>query len=161
MDTSVGTTLAQNTAVWDSSLQCFISSKHQQLAEMVSDYNRFFSLVFIPPKDRDATDTKPYAILDSSPGLRPHIIRYLSVAEVDDPVKVIGWIFEGDMSRRSNRPIDVFQRMEAAENARKLVAAKAEMEAMEERVEKANWLFGEGAGHAGYYAKMDGRTYRR
>jgi len=132
------THLHQNSHVWNSDLNCFISTKHQQLAEVLHDYNPYFSLVFIPPAQRTETDTKPFAILDSSPGKRPYIVRYLTTAEIDNTQEVLAWVFEGDLTR--HRPSDVFSRIEARERAEKALAIKAEMDYREEEMDKYEFI---------------------
>jgi hypothetical protein len=151
--------LSENATVWNSEQGAFISAAHERLAEVLHEYNPYFSLTWIPPKNRDASDTKPFAILNSAPGRAPHIIRYLSEAEMLDTTGVLAWIFEGDLER--NRPNDVFARIEARENAEKMLQLKARMEEAESREDFANWVFGEGAGHAGFYAKHNGQAYNR
>lgn len=153
------THLSENATVWNSEQGAFISSAHERLAEALHDYNPYFSLVWIPPKDRDSTDTKPFAILNSAPGRPAHIIRYLSENEMLDTTGVLAWIFEGDLSR--NRPGDVFAKIEARENAAKLLKLKADMEQAESREDFADFLFGEGLGHAKFYAKHNGQAYNR
>jgi len=153
------THLSENATVWDSATGAFISTAHQRLAEVLNEYNPYFSLVFIPPANRDATDTKPFAILDSSPGKPKHIIRYLSEREMENPSEIIGWIFNGDMSK--HRPVDVFQRLENERVAKELLDLKAREEEAEAREDFADWVFGEGPGHAGNFAKHNGQTYRR
>lgn len=153
------THLGENAAVWSSGHQCFISSNHEKLAEILHEYNPHFSLVFIPPKDRDATDTKPFAILDSSPARPPYIMRYLSEREMENPSEILAWIFNGDMSK--HRPIDVFQRLQNEENAKELLKLKDRQAAQEEAEDFGEYIFGEGLGHAGFFAKHNGQTYRR
>lgn len=153
------THLHQNAAVWNSEQGAFISQAHERFAEVLHDYNPYFSLTWVPPKDRDASDTKPFAILDSSPGRPPYVIRHLSEAEMLDTEGILVWLWEGDFSK--HRPNDVFNRIEAREAAERLLKMKAEMEAQESREDFAEWLFGDGTGHAGFYAKHNGQTYRR
>ena len=150
------TTLGQSAAVWNSELGCFVSDSHVQLAGVLHDYNPSFSLVFIPPKDRDATDTKPWAILDSSPGVKPYIMRYLSDEEMKDTNAVLAWIFEGDLSK--NRPADVFDKIQARERAEEILKLKAREEQLEDAQEFAEFAFTSKSPHT---FKHNGQTYRK
>ena len=150
------TNLGHTATTWNSELGCFISDAHVHLAQILKDYNPHFSLLFIPPKDRDATDSKPWAILDSSPARPPYIMRYLSDAEMENPREIIEWVFLGDLSK--HRPNDVFDRMQARERAEELLKLKAQEERLEDAQEFAEYAFSDRAPH---YMKHNGREYRR
>lgn len=150
----LGTSLHQNTTVWNSDLGEFINSKHAHLAEVLNDYKPTLSLVYIPKQDRDATDTKPWAILDAPANMAPHIIRYLSDAEMEDPAAVLSWIFEGDLTK--HRPDDVFARIEAKRLAEELLNHKKQEEELGEALELIEFA----AATNKNYWKHDGRTYR-
>jgi hypothetical protein len=144
------THLSESAGVWDSDSGAFISAKMQRMAEVLSDYNSNFSLVWIPPKNRDATDVKPYAILDSTPGIPQYIMRYLSEVEMSDPAAVLAWIFDGDLSK--HRPVDIITRIENRENAERLLELRKEVDAAEDR-----------QSHVAFYASggRDGLNYIR
>lgn len=131
------TNLAQSAGVWDSASGAFISADHQRLAEVLNDYNRHFSLAWIPPKDRDATDTRPFAIIDSSPGRPPYAMRHLSEDEMKRPNEILAWIFEGDLSK--HRPVDVFEKMELRNKAAELLALSSQSDLLAEEEDK--WEF--------------------
>lgn len=151
----VSTHLAENSHTWDSDTESFISSKHQRLAQVLHDYNPYFSLVFIPPKDRDETDTKPFAILDSSPAHAPYIVRYLSEAEMDNPNEILGWVFAGDLSK--HRPVDVFQRMELERQAGELLTHKQREAELEDQADFIDFLWRRSPKHT---IKHNGQVYR-
>ena len=150
------TNLGKSAGVWDSSLGQFISANHERVAQMVADYNPYFSLVFIPERDRDETDTKPYAILDSSPGKPPYIVRYLSVAEMENPTEIVEWMFMGDLTK--HRPADVFDRIQARESAELLVQLKEKEDQMEQDADFAGFVFGSRSPNVW---KHNGQTYRK
>lgn len=148
------TALAHSSQVWNSDLGEFISDAHVHLAQVLNDYKPTFSLVYIPKADRDADDTKPWAILDSPANMPPHIVRYLSDAEMQRPAEVLAWIFEGDLDK--HRPDDVFARMELKRQAEELMNLKKQEEELADHMEliefaaktnKNTW-------------KHNGRTYR-
>lgn len=148
------TALAHSSQVWNSDLGEFVSDAHVHLAQVLNDYKPTFSLVYIPKKDRDADDTKPWAILDSPANMPAHIVRYLSDAEMQRPAEVLAWIFEGDLDK--HRPDDVFARMEAKRAAEELLNLKKQEEELADHMDliefaaktnKNTW-------------KHNGRTYR-
>jgi hypothetical protein len=120
------TSLNRSATVWNSDLGEFINEKHAHLAQVLQDYKNTLSLVYIPKQQRDATDTKPWAILDSPANMAPHIVRYLTDKEMEDPAAVLTWIFEGDLSKHS--PDDVFAKMEAKRAAEELMNLKKQEE---------------------------------
>lgn len=147
------THLHQSSTVWNSDLGEFIDSNHAHLAEVLHDYKPTLSLVYIPKKDRDETDTKPWAILDSPENMPAHIIRYLTDAEMQDTSAVLAWIFEGDLSK--HRPDDVFARMEAKRAAQELLDYKRQEEELGEALELIEFA----AGTSKNYWKHDGKKY--
>jgi len=148
------TALAHSSQVWNSDLGEFVSDAHVHLAQVLNDYKPTFSLVYIPKADRDADDTKPWAILDSPANMPPHIIRYLTDQEMQRPAEVLAWIFEGDLDK--HRPDDVFARMELKRQAEELMNLKKQEEELADHMDliefaaktnKNTW-------------KHNGRTYR-
>jgi hypothetical protein len=148
------TTLNRSSQVYNSDLGEFISEKHAHLAQVLNDYKSTLSLVYIPKKDREALDTKPWAILDSPANMPPHIIRYLTDTEMEDPAAVLAWIFEGDLTK--HRPDDVFAKLEAKRAAEELLNLKKREDELADqldliefaaRTNKNTW-------------KHNGRTYR-
>src|SRR5262245_9595773 len=139
------TNLGQAAGTWSSEDGAFISESHARLAEALHDYKPYLSLVWIPPKDRDATDTKPFAILDSSPGQAPYIVRYLSEHEMADPTSILAWVFEGDLSK--HRPVDVLKRMELRESAEQLLQMKQQMDAAQDQQEFVEYAVGNRSPH--------------
>lgn len=130
------TSFASSPMVWNSQLGEFISDDHQHLAEILNDYNPNLSLVFIPMKDRQPGDTKPFAILESRPGFAPQIVRYLSEADMLHPTTVLEWVFVGDTTKNGGAA-GLIRRMEAHDAADKLMKLKqreAELEDISEHV---------------------------
>jgi hypothetical protein len=132
------THLSEAAGTWDSESGAFISESHRHLAEILHDYNPYFSLVWIPPKDRDATDVKPFAILSDEPGKPKHIIRYLSETEMLNPQAIMGWIFEGDLSK--HRAVDIFSKIEAREKAEELFRLKKKEDELEDIMEFGSFV---------------------
>ena len=127
------TTLSQSGAVWNSDLGEFIDSRHAHLAEILHDYKPSLFLVYIPKKDRDATDTKPWAILDKPEGMQEHIVRYLSDAEMENPTAILQWVFEGDLTKHSAD--DIFNRIEAGRRADELMQTLKKRDEIDEALE--------------------------
>lgn len=136
----------------------FLSARAARLQEILRDYNPYLSLVFIPAANRDATDTHPYGILDSSPWVEPYIIRHFTELEIDDPAKILAWLFEGDLSKHS--PVDVMTRQRLAEEAAQLVDLRRQEDARLERQELTAALIGGGRDSKHFY-RHNGKTFRR
>lgn len=132
------TQLMESAGTWDSGQGAFISSRHQRLAELLQQYNRNFSVVWVPPKDRDETVRFPFAILDSTPGIKPYVMRYLTEEQMQDPGEILAWIFEGDLSK--HRPVDVLERLDLRERAERLLVAKKHEEVLAEERDKLDFL---------------------
>lgn len=147
------TSLNRSATVWNSELGEFINEKHAHLAQVLQDYKNTLSLVYIPKQDRDATDTKPWAILDSPANMPAHIIRYLTDKEMEDPAAVLTWIFEGDLSK--HRPDDVFAKMEAKRAAEELMNLKKQEEELADYLD----LFEFAAKTNKHTWKHDGKVY--
>lgn len=147
------TSLNRSATVWNSDLGEFINEKHAHLAQVLQDYKPTLSLVYIPKQQRDATDTKPWAILDSPANMAPHIIRYLTDKEMEDPASVLSWIFEGDLDK--HRPDDVFAKMEAKRAAEELMNLKKQEEDLADYLD----LFEFAAKTNKHTWRHNGRTY--
>lgn len=150
------TFLNQSAGVWDSESGAFINADHQRLAQVLKDYSPYLSLVWIPPKDRDETDTKPFAILSEVPSRPPHIIRYLSEQEMKNPAEILAWVFEGDVTR--HRPNDILAKIEARERAEKIMALKKEQEEAEDRMDFVAYAASNRSPH---YMRHNGKTFRK
>jgi len=144
--------------VWNSERREFISQQHMDLATIIHDYNPYFSLVYVPENDRDASDTKPFAILDSTPGNPPYIMRYLSELEMLNPKEIIAWIYMGDQKHHSAQ--EIVQRMELEEMAERALQLKRNEEELLDQAEMTATILSGGRDHKNFY-RHDGRTYRR
>lgn len=98
-------TLFGSATVYDSGLGEFVSDDHVRLARVIHDYKPTFSLVYVPKNRRDATDTKPWAIIERDPRFGEHVIRYLSDEEMKRPNEVLAWVFAGDQDKHDRREI--------------------------------------------------------
>jgi hypothetical protein len=132
------TSLGKSSVSWNSDLNEFISDSHAHLAATLHDYRATLSLVYIPKNARTASDTKPWAILDSSPTLPQHIIRYLSDAEMSNPSEVLSWVFKGDLVRHGKN--NVLARIEAEQAAAELLNLKRQEEELEDRIDHMAFL---------------------
>lgn len=140
---------------WDSDTGAFISADHERFAQILADYNPNFSLVWIPPANRDETDTKPFAIVDRTPGIREYVMRYLSESDMQNPQAILAWIFDGDLSKQSSK--QVFARIQSREAADAIWKAAQEAEAAEERADFAEFAF---SSRAKSQWKHNGQNYR-
>lgn len=124
------TIFGNSAGTWSSEFGEFISDDHQRMAEVLQDLNPNLSLAFIPQRDRQAGDTKPFAIVEARPGFEPQIIRYLSIQEMDNPSQILAWCAAGDLVR--NRPQDVLARIEREENMAELMELKRREDELED-----------------------------
>lgn len=127
--------------VYNSSVQTFLSSTHEHVARILKDYNPYFDLVFIPEAQRGAVG-KPYAIVDRSPDIGEHIVRFLSEADMADPAGVLTWVFDGDMRRQ--RPASIFETIELREKAERMLQIKEWEEAGQVRQDQTHFLLSGG-----------------
>lgn len=151
------TNLHHSSVVWNSELGEFIDDRHIHLARILKDYKDTYELVYIPKKDRDATDTKPWAILEHHPKTGSHVVRYLSEVEMNDPAGVLEWIFNADLDR--NRPQDVLQRIQNREAAEQLMEFKRQEEELEDKLDLVASIASGGRDKKSWY-RHNGVTYR-
>lgn len=153
-----GTSFGVAAKIWNSERREFISQQHMDIATIIHDYNPYFSLVYVPENSRDASDTKPFAILDSTPGNPPYIMRYLSELEMRDPKEIITWIFMGDQKHHSRASI--IQRMEAEEAADRALKLSREQEEIDDQIDLITQV-AIGGRDGKHFFRHDGQTYRR
>lgn len=111
----------------------FLSSTAARLQEILQDYNPNLELVFIPSSKRDDSDTKPFAIRDTTPGKPANIVRHFSEAEVKEPHKILAWLFAGDLTKHS--PDAVFDRIMLEKKSAELFQSRRDADIAEERQE--------------------------
>lgn len=134
-----GAALLGNSHVLDPDSGHFVNAKHQRLAELIMDFDPTLRLLWIPPENRDAGDTKPYAVgqvcFDRT---EPYIIFYIAEDELDH--RVIAGLSE---ARRmaEGRIGSLADRLDDQERAKKLLAAKEQVDLVEEARDKANFLW--------------------
>jgi hypothetical protein len=143
---------------YSSALGEFVSQDHVHIARVLHDYNRFLELVYIPKEKRDATDVKPFAIRDTSPGKPPHIVRFLSEQEMKNPQDILQWVFEGDLNK--HRPGDVMNRIMAEEAARNTIEELRKAEEAMDRQDKLAFLVSGGRDRKSY-VRHNGKTFSR
>lgn len=136
----------------------FISRKHEDFNALLNEYNPYFYCIFVPAENRER-DLKEfsYALVSVEPGKKPHIFRWLRDVDLNDPVPILTWVWEGDMSK--HRPIDVLQRLDAEEKFKQLVKMRAEAELKEEMTDLTVNIIKGGRDRKHYY-KHDGVVYR-
>jgi hypothetical protein len=135
------TFLGQSPNVYNPDLGEFVREDHMHLAQVLKDLKPTYNLVYIPVKDRTTPEEKqkPWAILDWPDNLPEYVVRYLSEEEMKQPHKVLAWLFDGDVVRHGAE--NVLKRIEAEENAKKLLDFKRQEEELEDRIDYADFLF--------------------
>jgi hypothetical protein len=159
-DISMTTALTNDPQVWNSNHGQFINENHRRFAEVLADFKPTYSLVFIPEVDRTSPEehSKPFAILDSPDGVPPYIVRYLTPKEMDAPEKILSWLFMGDTVRHGAD--NVFKRIQAEEDAKKLMEMKNREDELEDMAEFAEFMLSGGNNKLHTY-KHGGKTFER
>ena len=135
------TFLGQSPNVYNPDLGEFVREDHMHLAQVLKDLKPTYNLVYIPVKDRTTPEEKqkPWAILDRPDNLPEYVVRYISEEEMKQPHKILAWLFDGDIVRHGAE--NVLKRIEAEENAKKLLDFKRQEEELEDRIDYADFLF--------------------
>lgn len=110
----------------------FIHSKHERLAEIVSDYDPELDLVYIktqvPPEPQ-------YAVIHWVGSDEYFIVSWWREDELDDRILVS--LFENDF--RKHHPDEIFDRMQAQNLAREMADAKQHEDEIAEGWEFGQW----------------------
>lgn len=146
--------------VWNDTLNRFISSKHERLAQIIRDYNPNYSLVYVPKalRNAEAVGNPEFAIVQNAQSAYPTIIRWLNDEQLEKPAEILKWLFQGDVIR--HRPQDVIARIEAEELAEKVWKAKEKLAETEERHEFVSYAIGGGREKLHTW-KHKGKKYER
>lgn len=150
--------LGQGAQVYDSELGEFVSDDHVRLARTINDYKPTLSLVYVPKKNRDATDTKPWAILERDERFGEHVIRYLSDDEMKRPNEVLAWVFAGDQDKHDKR--EIIARFDLETTAAQALSMQRDMDERADLMEKTAFL-ASGGRDKKHYLKYNGQTFRR
>jgi hypothetical protein len=117
--------ILDNTHILDTDSGMALPVKYQRIAEIIADYNPELELAWIPPGQRTVFDKEPFAIFHNAPGGR-YMIGSFREDQMDH--RIIAHLFKID-----NHQTNVLSDLEAEENAKKLIALKAQMEEHEAR----------------------------
>lgn len=112
----------------------FINEKFQRIAEIINDYNPELFLMWIPPKDRTAANTKPYAIAHHKADGSWYPVMVFGEEELDH--RIIGrlWAME-----RNTRNLDEY--LEEQEKAARAVQYREWADEMEQAHDMAKSIF--------------------
>lgn len=124
------------------------SSEHGQIldgnamrfAQIINDYNPYFSLEFIPEMQRNGE--APYRIVDRTPTFAPNVVRYVTHEEMQRPEKVLTAIWKGDQRHHSAESI--LNDIELEDKARRLLDLKKQEEFALEQEELMAFAVGGG-----------------
>jgi len=111
----------------------FVNSKHERVARIVAESYPDLELGWIPPNDRDETDTKPFALIYNDPNGTRYPVSYWREDEIDE--RILVWCYENDLQRRD--PNAVYDEIKAREAAAAYLKAKEIEDQAAER-----WEFG-------------------
>lgn len=110
-----------------------LSAKHQRIAEIIHDYNPELELAWIPPENRSASDTKPFAVIHNQSDGQRYLVMTLREDEVDH--RLLARIFSADMRRHN--PKNVISEIEFNERAKRLYEAKKIEDEKQEKLDLA------------------------
>jgi hypothetical protein len=151
-------TLFGSATVYDSDLGEFVSDDHVRLARVINDYKPTLSLTYIPRKDRDASDTKPWAIVERDERFGEHVIRYLSDDEMRRPNEVLAWVFAGDQDKHGRE--ELIRRFDLEHAAEQALSMQRDLDEREDLRDKMAFFASGGNDHK-HYIKHNGKTFRR
>lgn len=149
---------APGVQTYDSALGEFINDDHVRLARVISDYKPTWSLEYVPRKDRDATDSKPWRIVERDPRFGLHVLRYLSDEEMKRPNEVLAWLFAGDQDKHDRR--DIIARFDLEDRAARLLEMQKDLDEREDLKDKMMFLASGGRNHL-HSMKFNGKRFRR
>jgi hypothetical protein len=154
------TSLGQSTQVFNSDLGEFVREDHVHFAQILKDFKPTYNLVYIPVKDRTTPEEKqkPWAILDKPDNLPEYVVRYMSEEDMKNPHKILAWLFEGDIVRHGAE--NVLKRIEAEENAKKLMELKRQEDELEDRIEFGAFVMSGGRDKL-HTVRHDGKKFER
>jgi len=136
----------------------FISVKHEQFDGLLHDYDPNLSCIFVPAEHRErGLDEFCYAIVSTEPNRPPYIVRWLTPQMLDNPEKILTWIWEGDVRRLGKTTI--LDRLEAEEKFRQLAIMRARAEVRAEQQDLLENIVRGGRNRLHTY-RHDGVTYR-
>jgi hypothetical protein len=136
----------------------FISMKHEQFDGLLHDYNPYFSCVFVPAEHRERDLSEfCYAIISTIPGRQPYVVRWLTDEMLNDPAKIMLWIWEGDPDRQNSN--DILARLDAEEKFKRLAQMRAEAEVKEEMIDLTVAVVRGGRDRKNYF-RHGGVTYK-
>lgn len=154
------TSLGQSAQVFNSDLGEFVREDHVHFAQILKDLKPTYNLVYIPVKDRTTPEEKqkPWAILDRPDNMPEYVVRYMSEEDMKQPHKIIAWLFDGDVVRHGAD--NILKRIEAEENAKKLMELKRQEDELEDRIEFGAFIMSGGRDKL-HTVRHDGKKFER
>lgn len=105
-----------------------ISGLHEDIAEIIQDYDPELFLAWIPPAARKPNDVNPWAVIHRPEGKPEYVVR--TFEECDH--RILAYLWTNDTQRTN-----VLANLEAEENAIRAIQMKQYMDAQEENNEMA------------------------
>lgn len=104
----------------------WVNEKFARISEIINDFDHRLQLVWIPPENRTAFDTKPYGILHTADNGLQKMVMFIREEDLDE--RILAHLFLNDTERH-----DVIARLEAEELAQQVMRNKEKMEEAEAR----------------------------
>lgn len=114
-----------DTYTWVPEANAFISDRVRRVSEIVNDYDRGLFIAPIPDQIRNANPGMSHALVHESPTGYTYVVRTMTEEEINENLLV--WLWTHD-----NNKVNVLDRIEALDNARKAIDMKRKMDEAEE-----------------------------
>lgn len=111
--------------VWVPETNSFLSERVRRVAEIINDYDAGLFLAPTPDEIRAKNPGKTFAIIHENEQGYSYVVRLLEETEIDENLLV--WLWTHD-----NNNVNVLERIEKLDEARKAIKLKAIMEEREE-----------------------------
>lgn len=117
-----------------SNVQDWVNENFARLAEIISDFDPYLELVFIPPHERKNPEdhARAYAIVDNNPRFKRHIVMY--APHDADPQTILASLFASNTDKN-----DVLAYIDAEEAARQAFEMKQQIDEEEARKDMVKW----------------------
>lgn len=126
--------LLGNNYKFDSKTGTTIDTRHQRLAEIVSDYDPHLSIAWVPGNVRGPEDIYPWALMyNGSAGEESYMVCNFTEEEANHPGFILGRIFQNDAAKHGN----ILDEMDARNRAIEIERAKKREDEIAEKKELA------------------------
>lgn len=135
----------------------FISPKHEHFDALLNDYDPIYTCIFVPAEHRERDLSEfAYAIVSTPQNQPPYVVRWLTDEMLNQPEKILAWLWGGDPKRHS--PASILERLDAEEKFKRASKMRAEAEVREEVIDLTTAVVRGGRDRKNYF-RHGGKTY--